>query len=170
MPAGISSVKLVTIDSLHVTGRFLGLLSQAQIDSAGRSLQEAASHCAPFRLAIDGIGAFPNTRRPRTIWAGVTRGAQELKHLRQAFDTALAAHGFPGATEEAFVGHITLARVRSPIPREDWPRISQAIADANESSGEPVEFIVDRLTLMESRLFATSSAYRPLFSGILGNR
>lgn len=97
--------------NVHLTLRFLG-----DIDETQRSLLEArcASICAafaPFTITVHGIGAFPNTRRPRVVWAGVEARDDTLVSLQREAESAARAVGLAPDTKR-FSPHITLGRVR----------------------------------------------------------
>jgi RNA 2',3'-cyclic 3'-phosphodiesterase len=67
------------------------------------------------RMEVDvrGLGAFPDARRPRVVWAGVSPHdhASISSSGQQVID---ALEGVGESDERGFHPHITLARVRSP--------------------------------------------------------
>src|SRR5215471_16910115 len=70
-----ASVKWVTPESMHVTLLFLGEVDDRELHAVCRAVQEIAAREPPFPLRVSGVGAFPNTRRPKILWAGITDGA-----------------------------------------------------------------------------------------------
>ncbi len=146
---GVSWVKR---ENLHYTLRFLGELGA----DGARRVQEAASEAAatgrPFAAALGSLGAFPNPRRARVLWAGMTAGAEPLTALARALDSALARRGFE-APDHPFSAHLTIGRVREP--RADW---SEPLA-AVEVDPAAARFTVDRLCVVESKLSPRGSTY-----------
>jgi 2'-5' RNA ligase len=98
-------------ENLHLTLQFLGPTPAGQIADICRAIGEAVVGCAPFELEIRGTGAFPNTRRPRTIWLGVTAGSEALGAVQKQVQKALKRLGFPPEAR-AFSPHLTIGRVR----------------------------------------------------------
>lgn len=67
-----------------------------------------------FDVQVRGVGAFPDQRRPRVVWAGVARESEQaIDGAASAVIGALAGVGKPDDHE--FHAHITLSRVRSPL-------------------------------------------------------
>src|SRR3954469_4849928 len=81
---------LARVSQLHFTLAFLGETSK--LDDAIAAGQAVRGQ--PFELAIAGSGAFPDRRRPRVIWLGVSDGAQALCDLAGQLSTALRNRGF----------------------------------------------------------------------------
>ena len=98
-----------------------------------------------FDLELRGAGAFPNPRRPRVLWLGVGKGAQQLEQLAGRLCTGLRDGGF-ALEEKPFRGHLTAARVR-PGGERSASRALQAVP-----AGAIAEFKVERLCLMQSQL------------------
>ena len=71
----------------------------------------------PFRMALADTGAFPNLRRPKVIWAGVSEGVDELAEIFRELETGFVGLGFKREGRR-FSPHITIARVRSGRNRE----------------------------------------------------
>jgi 2'-5' RNA ligase len=104
--------------------------------------------------ALGGLGAFPNLARPRVLWAGLARGAEEATALARAVDGALADAGF-GRPDKPFRAHLTLARVR-----EGARGLSTLSEYVPPPAPEPA--ILDRVVLMKSDLHPAGSRYTPL--------
>lgn len=98
---------------LHFTLKFLGDLEEERVEAARRATAEAARGAAGFRLALEGLGAFPPRGAARVLWAGCGAGAGELVRLAAAVESAFVAEGF-APEARAFSAHLTLARVKDP--------------------------------------------------------
>src|SRR5262249_24843363 len=66
----------------------------------------------PFRLTLEGLGAFPRVERPQVLWLGASEGATSLGRLATALDRVLCDRGFP-AEQRPYVPHLTLARIKA---------------------------------------------------------
>jgi 2'-5' RNA ligase len=103
------NVKWVEPDNLHWTMQFLGdLTDQEMAEVCLRTTRAAAQHEA-FELAAHGVGAFPSTQRPRTLWLGAGQGSLQLVALHASIDQALSSLGFR-RDSRLFTPHVTLGR------------------------------------------------------------
>ncbi len=112
VPGDAGKVTWVKAVAVHLTFVFLGDIEEEMIDPVRGALEDAASGADPFETSLGGVGAFPNFRRPRVIWAGLERGADEARALKQDIDEALQPLGFE-PDRKRFSPHITIGRVRS---------------------------------------------------------
>ena len=145
---GGRGVRWVRTENLHLTLRFLGLLTPSRIDVLGEAVDAAAAGVEPFEVVLAGAGAFPGDRRPRAIWLGIERGAEELGTISRALDGALVRSGMP-ADDRPFRPHLTVARTDAAGTSG-----SLAVADAlrEAAAGWRVTFTADRVVLYRSHL------------------
>lgn len=108
--AGVG-VKWVDRDTLHITLKFLGDISDQDIAWVCQRVKQVCAGCAAFDLHCQGAGAFPDVSLPRTVWLGVTDGAESLRKLQAELDEQLVEGRFPRETRQ-FHPHLTLGRVR----------------------------------------------------------
>jgi 2'-5' RNA ligase len=100
------AVKWVRPEGLHLTLKFLGDVDDAREPNLRAALGQVGG--GPVRLHIEGFGVFPDLRRPRIVWAGVTPDPA-LELLQHRVEQVFAPLGF--ATEaRAFRPHVTLGR------------------------------------------------------------
>jgi 2'-5' RNA ligase len=104
-------VKWVDPSKMHLTLKFLGDVAQADLAGVYRGVAQAAAQHTPFGISLAGAGAFPNPRRPRTLWIGVDRGADVLCELQVGIDKSLKKVGFP-KEQRRFHPHLTIGRIR----------------------------------------------------------
>ncbi len=104
-----AKMKLVEIENIHFTLRFLGDTSVSTIDEIESSLNQI--NFEPFNIEVVGVGAFPNNRRPRVIWIGVTQNADSIVKLKREIDSRLKTFGYQPEGKK-FTPHATIARVR----------------------------------------------------------
>jgi len=92
--------------------KFLGEVSEDTVKEVDGRLRGLA--LSSFDVLVRGIGAFPDPRRPRVVWAGVAPQSEKaIDAAASAFIGALEGIGKP--EDHEFHPHITLARVRSPL-------------------------------------------------------
>jgi 2'-5' RNA ligase len=112
-----ANVRWVPEHNIHVTLRFLGEITAAQIDTA-RTLMETAEAFQGFSLCASGLGAFPLLRAPRILWAGVDGESRadldRLLHV-QARTEQWARHIGLAAERRTYSPHVTLGRVARPL-------------------------------------------------------
>lgn len=106
-----AQAKWTASENLHLTLKFLGDVPEEQVPRVCYTVAEAASVCKPFQLHFRGAGAFPNTRRPRTVWIGVAEGEAELRRLQKLVDWALRKLRFPREPRR-YHPHLTIGRIR----------------------------------------------------------
>ena len=105
------SVKWVEPHNLHVTVLFLGEVEDRELHGLFKMLTKVCAKVAAFDLRLGGVGAFPTPRRPKTLWAGVTTGAEKLQGLYAAIEEPLIDLGSYRQEERAYTPHLTLGRV-----------------------------------------------------------
>jgi len=146
---GVSWVKR---ENLHYTLRFMGELGDSGVRRVSEAADDAARTGAAFAAMLGPLGAFPNPRRARVLWAGMTEGGEQLTALARALESALVRKGFDKA-DHPFSAHLTIGRVREP--RADWTEPLAAVRVEPATA----RFNVDRLCVMESRLSPKGSTY-----------
>ncbi len=105
-------VRWVTPDTMHLTLLFLGDVEDRDLARVCKAVAAGCEGHPAFTLEVEGVGCFPNPTRPRTVWAGVGDGADELKALQASIDAALVETGLYRSEEKPFTPHITLGRFK----------------------------------------------------------
>ena len=115
-PVETPKLSWVEPGAMHLTLAFLGEVEETDVLSIERGMREAV-RTAPMTLALcaAGLGAFPNERRARVLWAGVTGDVVALAALEKALTARLGDEGIL-REDRRFQPHITLARLREPGP------------------------------------------------------
>ena len=108
-----TQVKWVRPENLHVTLKFLGEVDEKILPDLYNSLEKSLTNDQIFDFNLKALGCFPNVRRPRVIWVGIDRGANNLKALAAKVDNAMAEFGFE-REKRGFSPHLTIGRVRDP--------------------------------------------------------
>lgn len=150
-------VKWVAAENLHWTLNFLGNVDDREVHNVCRAVSESVSGFEPFELTSVGAGAFPDARRPRTVWTGVSAGTEHVVSLQQAIEAAVQPLGFPPEARR-FHPHLTLGRVRGKGPQTQ--QLGELIAEHAKFSVGKV--IVDQVVVFSSRLDKSGPRYTPL--------
>lgn len=104
-------VKWMSTDNLHLTLVFMGVVHEREVVRVCQAVQAVAAQVASFTFSLAGLGAFPNTRRPRTLIANVADGKESLLQLHALLEPALQELGCYRREERPFTPHVTLGRV-----------------------------------------------------------
>jgi 2'-5' RNA ligase len=108
-----SDVRWSEPSTLHLTLKFCGEVPQERVDELIERCAPRVRGIAPFDVEIAGLGAFPNARQARVVWAGITAGAGELARLARKLDAACARLGIE-RERRPYQPHLTLGRLREP--------------------------------------------------------
>jgi 2'-5' RNA ligase len=149
-------VKWVEQDNLHVTLLFLGEVDDRQVAEVCRIVGDRTAQRGAFPMSIEGVGSFPNPRRPRIIWIGVGTGASELCDLHDDLERPLTKLGYR-REERKYTPHITIGRVRSEAPAD---ALSAQLAKNGGWKGG--ETLVNEVCVMGSELTPQGPVYTVL--------
>lgn len=163
LAASQADVKWVEPHNLHLTLKFLGEVPLEEIPAVCEAVQRAVAGIEPFRLELMGAGAFPNTRRPRTLWLGAGEGQVEMAALKQAVEHGLKKLGYRPEGRK-FKTHLTLGRVRRGGP--GMARLAELLAEhASYPAGASA---VEEVTVFASELTPEGPVYSALSRAELG--
>lgn len=148
--------------AIHLTLHFLGDVGPDQARSIGESLRAACASHAPFEMQTRGLGVFPHLGRPRVLWAGLEQ-AEPLIDLQQAIIVPIERCGVR-IQRRSFKPHLTLARIRSLLPRQSLSLLRHIMGDASREFGT---FPVEEVRLYRSELHPAGARYTVLASAKL---
>lgn len=153
-------VRWVAAQNLHLTLKFLGDVSPANLERLAEALKVEAARLPAFEIAVGGLGAFPTPRRARVIWIGVEAPAA-LASLQRAVEGVAARLGYP-PEERPFSPHLTIGRVGQNISAADLGRVRAAL------EGTVVGLLgtarVEAVHIFKSDLQPSGSVYTHLYS------
>jgi 2'-5' RNA ligase len=153
-------VRWVPAGNIHLTLKFLGDVSVANVEMLKKVLQTEVENHRCFEISMGGLGAFPNIRQPRVIWAGV-EAPPDLASLQRNIDNAMAKLGY-NREERPFSAHLTLGRVSRNATARDAHRIGEVI------EATKIGFLgvaqINSVHLYKSDLQPSGSVYTRLFS------
>lgn len=161
-------LKLVQPDLLHITLRFLGLVAPERVERVSAAAVATAGAARPFLVTIAGLGAFPNERAPRVLWAGIlaNEGLSLLRDLARSLDDSLAAEGFERESR-TFSPHITLARTRDRITADERERVASALHRLRTRDIPARSFWVRDVIVMRSDPGPAGPRYTPMLTAPL---
>ena len=161
------TVRWVSSDGIHLTLKFLGDTPRDKIPTVKEALSVVGRNALPCTLVAQGLGCFPNLRRPRVLWVGVTEPTGRLELLQKAIEEAMTSLGYK-PERHSFTPHLTLGRVRRASGR-DQRQIADAVRDT--TVGELAEFSADGFELIRSDLKPGGAEYTTLETFfLLGDR
>jgi 2'-5' RNA ligase len=157
------AVRWVPTSNMHLTLKFLGEVSTANIQALARMLQNEAGRYAPFDFTISELGAFPNARRPRVVWVGSDAPAA-LMGLQKAIEAETRLLGYP-AEGRPFSPHLTLGRITQNAHPDEVAQVARALGEMKVGRLGTVR--VDTVHLFKSDLRPTGAIYTSLHSFLL---
>ena len=158
---GQTGVRWVDPNGIHLTLKFLGDVAVERLDDVTGALRQATRGIPRFRLAVAGLGVFPNARTVRVAWVGVSGQVDVLEGLQQRVASALVPLGF-AAEARGFTPHLTLARVRDGVSPEQRQSFGQLMDGVCFEARHGIE--VDSVNLMKSQLTSRGAIYSRISS------
>jgi len=139
-------IRPVKRNQLHLTLKFLGEIAEKRVTEIEKVLNSIK--LPSFVLELSNIGFFPNERRPRVIWIGLSQGKGQLTTLAQEIDERLSIIGF-SREKRKFSPHLTVGRIKKLYPDEQQKVVSYAHSIGSlEGEKEVIKsFILKKSTL-----------------------
>lgn len=150
-------VRWVKPTGLHLTLKFLGDIPEQTAGPLSAELDAVARDFPPLSLAVEGLGAFPNLRRPRVVWAGLNGDLELLQKLASRVDKACTSYGAK-PEKRPFQAHITIGRLKVPT-----------VVDLSKELRKK-DFSATEIVLYQSELLPTGARYTALNRSILGHK
>jgi len=161
---GARDVRWVRLDGLHLTLRFLGPTAESLVAPTIAAVDTIASGATgPISIELAGSGTFPSSRRPRTLWIGISQGVEGLSELAAATESALVGAGWL-PKGRPFRPHLTLAR-------SDGVAAGRMVADrlAAVMADRRIPCSIDHVGLFESLTGGGPARYVPVTLRPLGS-
>ncbi len=156
-------VRWAPVENMHLTLKFIGDVSPANVELLSQMLTAETMGCAPFRMQIGGLGSFPTSRRARVIWVGIQAPAA-LASLQRGIQSAAARLGYESEMRP-FSPHLTIGRVRQQVRASDQQRVRAALEQTQV--GDLGAAAVTAVHLFKSDLKPSGAEYTCLFSAQL---
>ena len=151
-----ADVKWVKSENIHLTLKFLGDVSEKNIDSILGILKESLIDWPDFTFDLTYLGAFPKPENPKIIWAGITLGKEEIEKIVSMLEDKLHSIGFE-KEERDFALHVTLGRLRFSTNRFALSKLIK-----NYSFPEPITQNARQIILFKSTLTSSGPVYEAL--------
>ena len=156
-------IRWVPIHNIHLTLIFLGDISSSSLDLIKQMMTAEAAQIPAFEMQVEGLGSYPNSRRPRVVWVGLN-APTALSYLQHALEVAAARLGYI-PEEREFTPHLTIGRVRQNVSTADLQKIRTILEGTK--IGNLGTAHVDGVHLFKSDLQPSGSLYTKLFSAPL---
>lgn len=156
-------VRWVPVENIHLTLKFLGNVSTANLEILKDILGKVVSSHHECDISVGGIGAFPKLQNPRVIWIGMEI-PQELVALQHIIEIETARLGY-SREYRSFSPHLTFGRVSRNASAQDV----HAIAEVLETF--KVGFLgatrIKTVYLYRSDLQPEGAVYTPIYTAAL---
>jgi len=153
------AIRINPTERMHLTLHFLGHLPRADAEHLQTALAPVVARHQRFDLAAQGVGAFPDIRRPRVVWAGIA-GADLPKLIALQAELGETLRHVGVTVEDRFHAHLTLGRVRRPLGAKERAMLRDWSTQWGSTSFGEVP--VDQVRLMRSQLGAGPARYTTL--------
>jgi 2'-5' RNA ligase len=156
-------VRWVPTENIHLTLKFLGNVSTANLEILKDILGKVVSSHHECDISVGGIGVFPKPHNPRVVWVGMEI-PQELIALQHNIEIETARLGY-SREHRHFSPHLTFGRVSRNASTQDV----HIIADILDKY--KVGFLgatrVRTVYLYRSDLKPEGAEYTPIYSAAL---
>src|SRR4030067_167481 len=147
-----ADLKVVKPQMMHVTLKFLGDTDEGLAEEIHARIREACQGIGPFRIRLQGMGAFPSLSNIRVVWVGM-RDGDLLGEIARRLDLSLKELGFE-RDKKGFVPHLTVARAKTARNMANVQEILR-----NNPTTDYGEYSVDRILLKKSVLSPQGPTY-----------
>jgi 2'-5' RNA ligase len=156
-------VRWVPADNIHLTLKFLGNVSLANLDVLKKLIQSEASRYASFEFSVGDVGAFPSIRRPRVVMVHVQAPAT-LASLQRGLEEQSRRLGYE-PERRPFTPHLTIGRVSNNASNAQIQLIGQTLETAKVGFLGAMQ--VQAVSLFQSDLQPSGAVYTCLYSADL---
>ncbi|MBS7620437.1 RNA 2',3'-cyclic phosphodiesterase [Candidatus Bathyarchaeota archaeon] len=146
-----ADLKTVETENIHITLMFLGDVEESRLGDLRNEITEISFK--PFKIEFKGVGVFPSISKPRVIWAGISKGLEQLNLIYKDLEARVSGMGFK-LDDKGFSPHVTLARIRSGRNRDKLVTLLRELE--NDFLGE---MIAKHIRLKKSLLTSKGPIY-----------
>ena len=134
-------IKWNPIDNLHITTKFIGEWPAERVPELENRLLELLPQ-DPIEIELRGIEWFPNERSPKILWM-VVHASSALSDLARKTEQCLAPLGI-SLEDRPFSPHLTLARIKNPVPLDPLRRKLEQVQPASLGTFQATSFALFR--------------------------
>jgi 2'-5' RNA ligase len=161
-----NTVRWTAAQNIHLTLHFLGNITPTDVAKVSEVIQTCAPAYQAFSLTLSGLGCFPNTRRPRIIWAGISGDTGSLVKLHQDLGQRLKVIEF-SPDNRPYSPHLTIGRLKRGTPPRRLTQLGEAIEQTKTDVGNLAIQGVTKVSLIKSELKPSGPVYTQLAGGVL---
>ncbi len=152
------SVRWVDPEGMHLTLKFLGDVDDRELHQVCQITKRVAEEVDPFSLSCCGLGAFPSSDKPTTIWMGLSDESETLVPMQKRLESLLFDELRIPIENRPYRAHITLGRNKSR-GKYNPPLTELLQSSATEDFGS---LQVNELVAFSSELTRQGPIYTPL--------
>lgn len=134
--------------NIHLTLKFLGWTREDSIGQIKNAIKSITNKYKPFEMTVNGLGAFPTSKKARVLWVGLNGDVSYLVQLQEEIENVLIPFGFK-KEKRHYHPHITLARLR----------IIEDATKATEIEIPQRKMTVREIALFQSKLTPKGAVY-----------
>lgn len=156
------SIRWVNVGNIHITLKFIGEIPESLAKNIVINIFEKPAKIKTFEIGLKGTGVFPNLRRPRVVWVGITSGKEQLIKLVTDLESQLSELGISKENRK-YKPHITIGRIKHNQKLND-PKMFD-----NQEALDAGKFPAQKIVLMKSELKPAGAEYSVLAEQLLRN-
>jgi 2'-5' RNA ligase len=153
-------VRWVPIENIHLTLKFLGDVSISNLEYLKKILSLAGKTHRACEISVGGLGAYPNSHRPRVLWIGM-KAPQALMLLQHTLEVETEKLGYD-REGRPFSPHLTIGRVSRNATGRDIHRLATLLEELKV--GFLGVAIAGQVHLYQSDLGSKGAKYSCLFT------
>jgi RNA 2',3'-cyclic 3'-phosphodiesterase len=152
-------IRWVPSHNVHLTLKFLGDVSPANLEELVEALKKEVAACESFAMDVGGLGAFPTPHRARVLWIGLD-APPALAVLLRSVEKVSTRLGYP-SEDRPFSPHLTIGRVGQNVSGADLQRIRTALEETQIGTIGTVR--ADAIQIFKSDLNPAGAVYTRLY-------
>ena len=145
-------LKVVNIETLHLTLKFLGDTPEAAVEAIAAAMAAAVNGEATIDLALRGAGALPSLSRINVVYVAVEDDGR-LAGIARKLEEEMEHRDFQ-RSDRPFLAHATVARVKGGANKDALRRVIERHVATEFGTRR-----VDALRLKKSVLSGTGPTY-----------
>ncbi len=145
--------KWVEPQNYHMTFQYIGEVPEEKLMDIIKGVQEVSQRNKPIRVKYKSLGVFPDIDKAKSLWIGVSEGADKLRALAKDVYKTNKKYGIKG---DRIYPHVTICRIKE-YDKEKLKNLLKRYK--NYYFGED---LVDRISIIRSSLTSIGPIYSVL--------
>jgi 2'-5' RNA ligase len=146
-------------ENIHLTIVFLGSTEETVLEDLKETVGSVLKGVTGFTARLNGVGVFPNWRKPRVLWIGLDGDIKALSRLRDELQDALKVFGLR-EEKRPFRAHLTLGRFKDRLDNDE--ELKLILDRYRDTTSKTYSF--DELVLFRSDLKPSGPVYTKMAS------